>query len=155
MKDFINFIPWNISPKAIEFSSMKPCFLNPKSLKEVAERTSTPQDFHYHLANAIDHFNQLDSPKQKEMFLHPPPTLLRTICYDDGYCDAFIAAACQRLCERNQIDYPPWIFDKERYLSSPVFFRNSPEGRLYVLLYAEPAFKSRNLFFLDSILYRT
>lgn len=112
-----------------------------KTLADSLRLVKESDDFHYAIANFLDRFK---NDPTTEMVSEEPP-ILRGILNDNGFADAYAAAAAH-LCQLHGITFPSWVDKKTRRMESPWFAANTHNLRMILLQESPAAFRLRNLF---------
>lgn len=121
-----------------------------KTLADSLRLVKEPDGFHYAIANFLDRFK---NDPTSEMVSEEPP-ILREILNDNGFADAYAAAAAAHLCQIHGIPFPSWVDKNSRRLKSPWFAAKSHNLRMILLQESPAAFRLRNLFVSANALHR-
>ncbi len=109
-------------------------------ISDKAEVTHEGMPVFDNIANFLDRFKNDPTP---EMLSEEPP-ILREILNDNGFADAYAAAA--HLCQLHGIPFPSWVDKNSRRLKSPWFAAKSHNLRMILLQESPAAFRIRNIF---------
>jgi hypothetical protein len=75
--------------------------------------------------------------------------------YTNETANAFYAGVVEKLADEQNMTVPEWVFQEKYYLPEPVFLGGlKGEYRIYIMLETPLAFKIRNIFVGENILYR-
>jgi hypothetical protein len=103
----------------------------------------------YLLADFIDEFNRADMAKKQQMVKGFPFEKIT----DKKYA-AYIAAAVEELCYRNNMDIPEWVFDKKYRLKEPFFVGGLESLKAFLIAESPVSFRRRNIFVSENVLKR-
>ena len=112
------------------------------NLAEVARLAAEEGSISFPLRDFLDGFYASPSPAR----LAEEPRLLCSELHDDGFADAYLAAACDHLCRRYRFQRPAWVKSAGRILSKPYFAAKTLPLRMVLLQESPPAFRERNIF---------
>jgi hypothetical protein len=120
----------------------------PKSLKEVAERSTSLGEFGLHLRDWLHELRRASSRPQAAAAVADEPPALRRKFPQGGVADAWLAAYAEHLARKVGRAAPAWAFAPGRVVADPVFDEgtDSPALRALALAHAPAAFKRRNIF---------
>jgi len=119
----------------------------PKTLAEVAEGSSSYQDFGYHLRDFLHTFAE----RRREglnpiLLLASEPLRLTTRFAEGNICDAFLAGTADHLSRTSGVHTPLWALQEDRVLQEPWFAETFPQVRMRLLRDTPSAFKDKNIF---------
>lgn len=114
----------------------------PRSLQEVAEWTTSFQEFGFHTKDFLHHFQS--SPGIEP--LAAAPRLLAPLFAEGKVADAYLAAMAVELARSLGFAPPPWTREPERYCREPWFASPGKSLRATLLLESPAGFRERNLF---------
>jgi hypothetical protein len=122
--------------------------LRPNTLKEVAERSDSLQEFGLNLRDWLHQLRGASSCNQAACAIEAAPPLLRERFAEGAIADAWLGAYAEYLAQRLRRPAPAWAFAAERVAAAPVFDvgSDSTNLRLLALAHAPAAFKRRNIF---------
>lgn len=103
----------------------------------------------YILANFIDEFNHANMTKKAEMVKSFPFPRLT-----DKKHAAYISAAVEELCFRNNLAIPDWVFDNKYYLKEPFFVGGLESLKAFLIVESPLSFRRRNIFVSENVLER-
>lgn len=120
----------------------------PKSLKEVAERSASLNDFGLNLRDWLHELRQVASRPQAAAAIAEEPPRLRGKFPRGHVADAWLAAYAEHLAGRIGRPAPEWAFAPDRIAVEPLFDEDSdsPILRALALAHSPLAFKRRNIF---------
>ncbi|OIQ98780.1 hypothetical protein GALL_191460 [mine drainage metagenome] len=120
----------------------------PKSLKEVAERSTSLTEFGLNLRDWLHQLRRASSRAQVLAAVADEPPRLRARFAQGRAADAWLAAYAEYLAQKVRRAAPAWSFAPGRIALDPVFDESSdsPLLRALALAHAPAAFKRRNLF---------
>jgi hypothetical protein len=114
----------------------------PDNIAEVAEWSESSREFHYHIADFLDHFRMHPDATR----LEKEPALLRERFERGEICDAYIAAVALSLAREIKAAPPRWVWQERRKLRRPWFASEGPAIRAMLLWESPAPFRERNLF---------
>lgn len=120
----------------------------PTTLKEVAERTDSLEDFGRNLRDWLHELRRFSSRRQAAASIADEPAPLKGK-FPEGYvADAWIAAYAEHLAGKVRVRAPEWAFQPGRTASDPLFDEGTDNRRLRALALEQAplAFKRRNIF---------
>ncbi|GAB1488431.1 hypothetical protein MASR2M8_08760 [Opitutaceae bacterium] len=120
----------------------------PKSLKEVAEWSSSLGDFGLHLRDWLHELRRVSSRNQAAAMVADEPPRLKGKFPQGDIADAWLAAYAEHLAQKVDRAAPEWAFAPERVAADPLFDEDThrPVLRALALAHAPAAFKRRNIF---------
>ena len=120
----------------------------PKTLKEIANRSDSIEEFGRHLRDWLHELRLASSRIQAEAAVSDEPSSLRTKFPEGAVADAWLAAYAEHLSTRIGHPAPAWAFSPNRVLSDPAFdpFADSQALRAIALKHSPAAFKRRNIY---------
>ena len=113
-----------------------------ESIAAIAIQTRTAEDFSLRFRDFLDGF--YESPDASK--LSDEPRNMAPLLHDNGYADAYLAAAAEHLAGQYRFPVPAWCRHSERTLKEPAFAFKTPEGRMFLLVESPTAFRVRNIF---------
>ena len=122
--------------------------LRPRTLKEIANRSDSIEDFGRNLRDWLHELRSVSSRRQAGEAIADEPALLREK-FPEGYvADAWLAAYAEHLAGKVRIRAPDWAFEPWRTASDPLFDEGTDNKRLRALALEQAplAFKRRNIF---------
>jgi hypothetical protein len=121
--------------------------LRPTTLKEIAERSDTIDEFGRHLRDWLHELRRASSRRQAALTITEEPPRLRDKFPQGQVADAWLAAYAEYLAGKLGTLAPEWAFAPWRTSDDPIFDDGStPTLRALALLRAPLAFKRRNIF---------
>lgn len=119
----------------------------PTTLKEIAERSDSIEDFGKHLRDWLHELRRASSRPQAALTIAEEPPRLRER-FSRGYvADAWLGAYAEHLAGKIGVAAPEWAFVPWRTSDDPLFDAGStPALRTCALVRAPLAFKRRNIF---------
>ncbi len=116
--------------------------MRPRSLAEVAARTTHEPDFDHHLRDFLDSFYGADGDEDRQatMIADEPVRLGAPVA------DAFLGGAGEHLARRWRLPIPRWVRQPFRTLDTAVFCPDTKALRGYLLCVSPVAFRSRLIF---------
>ena len=123
------------------------------SIRNLLDETHDGGDFYILLGDYLDAFYRAPIDIKDAMISEPPSG--RGLCCKRELL-AFAAATAHKLANDYNLNVPPWVFDKNYYLTENPFFGCDAKGDLRLLfMYKSPTeFKHRNLFVDENVLKR-
>ncbi len=111
------------------------------SLRMLSKITE-PKEFAFGIKNFLDDFYfEPDIRKVNE-----EPEFLINVFNDNGLADAYLAAVCESMCNREGYRIPTWADDPKRILKKPFFDATTDNMRIILLLESPTEFRKRNIF---------
>jgi hypothetical protein len=101
------------------------------------------------LADFIDEFNRAGMTGKQRMVKRFPFKKIK----DKKYA-AYIAAAVEELCYRNNMDIPGWVFDRKYRLKEPFFVGGLESLKAFLIAESPVPFRRRNIFVSENVLKR-
>jgi hypothetical protein len=121
--------------------------LRPTTLKEIAQRSDSIEDFGRYLRDWLHELRRASSRPQAALTITEEPPRLRDKFPQGQVADAWLAAYAEHLAGKLGIIAPEWAFAPWRTSDDPIFDDGStPTLRTLALLRAPLAFKRRNIF---------
>jgi hypothetical protein len=121
--------------------------LRPTTLKEVAERSDSIEEFGRHLRDWLHELRRASSRPQVARTVSEEPPHLRGKFARGQVADAWLAAYAEHLAAKVGALPPDWAFAPSRISDDPLFDGGStPALRNLALARAPLAFKRRNIF---------
>lgn len=119
----------------------------PKSLKEVAARSESLEEFGRNLRDWLHELRSVSSRRQAEATVADEPPWLRGKFNRGHIADAWLAAYAEHLATKIGAKPPRWAFAQDRACDNPTFDDGSTAGLRALALAQSPlAFKRRNIF---------
>jgi len=120
----------------------------PRSLKEVADRSKSIEDFGRNLRDWLHELRRLSSRLQVSATIEEKPVLLRSAFPEGNIADAWLAAYAEYAASKLGIRPPDWAFTPSRVAVYPAFDEGgeNPRLRVLALLQSPLAFKRRNIY---------
>lgn len=121
--------------------------LRPTTLKEIAERSDSIEDFGRHLRDWLHELRRASSRTQASATIADEPPRLREKFPHGHVADAWLAAYAEHVAGKIGVVAPDWAFAAWRTSDEPLFDDGStPALRMIALVRAPLAFKRRNIF---------
>jgi hypothetical protein len=121
--------------------------LRPTTLKEIAQRSDSIEDFGRHLRDWLHELRRASSRPQAALTIAEEPARLRDKFPQGQVADAWLAAYAEHLAGKLGTTAPEWAFAPWRTSDDPLFDEGStPKLRTLALIRAPLAFKRRNIF---------
>jgi hypothetical protein len=121
--------------------------LRPTTLKEIAERSDSIEEFGRHLRDWLHELRRASSRTQVAATIADEPPRLRDKFPQGEIADAWLAAYAEHLSGKIGAPAPEWAFAPWRTSDDPLFDEGStPVLRTLALARAPLAFKRRNIF---------
>jgi hypothetical protein len=122
--------------------------LRPRTLKEIANRSDSIEDFGRNLRDWLHELRSVSSRRQAGEAIADEPALLREKFSEGNVADAWLAAYAEHLAAKIGIRAPEWSFQPGRVAAEPIFDEGSDNRKLRTLALATSplAFKRRNIF---------
>lgn len=121
--------------------------LRPTTLKQVAERSDSLEDFGHHLRDWLHELRRTSSRAQALVAIAEAPPRLRSKFRQGQVADAWLAAYAEHLAGKLGMAAPGWTFARWRTSTEPLFDDGAtPALRTLALLQSPLAFKRRNIF---------
>jgi hypothetical protein len=120
----------------------------PTTLKEVAERSDTLENFGRNLRDWLHELRRASSRPQAELRVSEEPPRLSGKFKDGVVADAWLAAYAAHLAEKIECKVPHWTLSAERVLRKPTFddAAQSLQLRELTVKRTPSAFRQRNIF---------
>ena len=67
---------------------------------------------------------------------------------------AYIAAAVEELCLKNNLEIPAWIFNRRYFLKEPFFVGGLESLKAFLIVESPLPFRRRNIFVSENVLHR-
>lgn len=112
------------------------------SLREIADRSTTRDDFWLNLRDFLDGFYNNPDP----LALKEEPVSLSGKLEHSPDLDAYLGAVAEHLARKFHMPVPPWSGKPNRTLHHPFFAFDSEKGRMFLLVDSPSAFRARNIF---------
>lgn len=114
--------------------------VSPRTAAEVTFNIHQVSDFNANFRLWQTELREVSSRKELLKRVTDAPPLLRSLLKDQGYCDAYLAAYVDWVCQLTKTKVPAWVAQPHRIADSPITdetidLSESPE-----------AFRQRNLF---------
>ena len=116
----------------------------PKTAAEVTFDIHEVSDLHANLRLWQSELKEVSSRKELLKRVQDAPPLLRSRLKDQGYCDAYLAAYVDWICQLTNTTAPDWVTQSYRVADTPI-----AEDGIDLSLTPE-AFRQRNLFTIPS-----
>lgn len=113
---------------------------SPQTAAEVTFYVHESTDFASSLLQWLTALQEISSRKELLQRVKDAPPLLRSRLKDKGYCDAYLAAYVEWICQLAKINPPDWVAQSHRIADAP-FTDESID-----LSQTPDAFRRRNLF---------
>jgi hypothetical protein len=120
-----------------------------RSLREIASRSTNPDDFWLNFRDFLDGFYRF--PNESAIREEPDSLLGRM---EGDHFDAYLAATGEHLAEKYHFAVPAWAQSSARVLRQPYFVFSTHEGRMFLLVESPTAFRARNIFITADALNR-
>lgn len=121
--------------------------LRPTTLKEIAQRSDSIEDFGRYLRDWLHELRRASSRQQAIAAIADEPPRLREKFPQGQVADAWLGAYAEHLAGKLGTIAPEWAFAPWRTSDDPIFDDGStPTLRTLALLRAPLAFKRRNIF---------
>jgi hypothetical protein len=121
--------------------------LRPTTLKEIAQKSDSIEDFGRHLRDWLHELRRASSRPQAARTITEEPPRLRDKFPQGQVADAWLAAYAEHLAGKLGTPAPEWAFAPWRTSDDPIFDDGStPTLRTLALARAPLAFKRRNIF---------
>lgn len=121
--------------------------LRPTTLKEIAQRSDSIEDFGRYLRDWLHELRRASSRQQAKAAIADEPPRLREKFPQGQVADAWLGAYAEHLAGKLGTIAPEWAFAPWRTSDDPIFDDGStPTLRTLALLRAPLAFKRRNIF---------
>ncbi|MCH8475342.1 MAG: hypothetical protein LAT55_08960 [Opitutales bacterium] len=119
----------------------------PESLSEVTALSLNEETFGRNLADFEHELVRMSSRRSLFASIEKRPPLLIERFATGHIADAWLAAYAEELAFRFELPYPEWLWEADRFLSSP-YIHDGHSARLKVwhTIKSPPAFSRRNLF---------
>ncbi len=119
----------------------------PGSLHEVAALSDSEQSFGRNLADFEHELVRHSSRKALTLAIAEAPALLAPVFKTGTIADAWLAAYAEELALQFDLQYPDWIWQADRFLTTPYLHdAHSPKLKVWHTLKAPPSFSRRNIF---------
>ncbi len=120
----------------------------PTTLKEIAERSDSIDDFGRHLRDWLHELRKVSSRTQATATIEDEPPRLHKKFPDGQVADTWLAAYAEHLASRIGVPAPEWAFASWRSAAEPIFDDggDTPALRALALANAPLAFKRRNIY---------
>lgn len=122
--------------------------LRPLTLKEVAERSDSIEEFGRHLRDWLHELRRVSSRSQAAATIADEPPRLGEKFLQGFVADAWLGAYAEHLADKIDVPAPEWSFAPWSFAAEPLFDEggNSPTLRALAVEGAPLAFKRRNIF---------
>lgn len=118
-----------------------------KTLREVAERSDSLEDFGRHLRDWLHELRRVSTRRQAEAVIAEEPLRLGEKFPLGHIADAWLAAYAEHVAGKVRGTPPEWAFASWRIAEDPIFDEGStPALRMLALIHSPLAFKRRNIF---------
>ena len=128
-------------------------FDRPKTLKELAERSNSLEDFGRNLRDWQHEISRrVSSPKEFKLRLQEAPELLADKFEESEVADAYLAAYADWLSIRANIKSPRWVENPQRRLTTP-WYADSNHSQLESL--APESFRIHGVYTVPDYIFNT
>ncbi len=103
----------------------------------------------YLLANFLDEFYSADTGEKTRMIEHFPFSRVTGNKYK-----AYVAAAVEELCVKNNLEIPAWVSEKKYFLKEPFFVSGLESLKAFLIVESPLSFRRRNIFVSENVLHR-
>ncbi len=120
----------------------------PQTLKELADRSETIEEFGRHFRDWLHEFRRFGSRAQIFQAMAEPPVKLAGRFPEGQVADAWLAAYAEYIAARTGLTAPKWVASRHRILPQPWFAvdETNPAAKIAAMRDSPAPFKKRNLF---------